>query len=320
MAENCWWVNSISKALSCKELTPDSTPSFLTAQDDTRSARAPSLIITQAVKRLGSDFPGGWWIRINVKLELRASGALQLQPAGMPCIHQPPHCSIHSLTLVTGVHPFFLDFAVRKPKSEIGCLLIKQYLKTRKQSTAGKPEAAMSHLQRPRKLKPQFLLWNLFSTSWALSQEFRAASMHYCFRKERHTTPVSLWLSQSIKPGLRVRDANWTPAQPSTSTTQSSWAACYVVPFKARSPRPAPRRNQAACLVPLSLETIRKINFTRWNKRKSKTEIEQYLTDILLTVWLSWKAFLWLLRDFHDTQSGSSYILCNPQSCSFHRY
>lgn len=40
-------------------------------------------------------------------------------------------------------------------------------------------------------------------------------------------------------------------------------------------------------------------------------EIKQYLSDILLTVLLSWKAILWRLRDFHDTGRGSSYILCN---------
>lgn len=47
----------------------------------------------------------------------------------------------------------------------------------------------------------------------------------------------------------------------------------------------------------------------RWNKRKGIMEIKQYLSDILLTVLLSWKAILWRLRDFHDTGRGSSYSL-----------
>lgn len=40
-------------------------------------------------------------------------------------------------------------------------------------------------------------------------------------------------------------------------------------------------------------------------------EIKQYLSDIFLTVSSSWKAILWRLRDFHDTQRSSSYNLCN---------
>lgn len=40
-------------------------------------------------------------------------------------------------------------------------------------------------------------------------------------------------------------------------------------------------------------------------------EIKQCLSDILLTVSLSWKAVLWRLRDFHDTERSSNYILCN---------
>lgn len=40
-------------------------------------------------------------------------------------------------------------------------------------------------------------------------------------------------------------------------------------------------------------------------------EIKQCLSDVLLTVSLSWKAILRRLRDFHDTERSSDYILCN---------
>lgn len=40
-------------------------------------------------------------------------------------------------------------------------------------------------------------------------------------------------------------------------------------------------------------------------------EIKPYLSDILLTVLLSWKTILWRLGDFHETERGSSYRLCN---------
>lgn len=78
---------------------------------------------------------------------------------------QLPSCSRHSLTLAAVIYPLVLCFAVRKPKFEIGCLLIKWYRTKKKkkkiipphQSTMGKPEAEISHLQSPRKPETNFL-------------------------------------------------------------------------------------------------------------------------------------------------------------------